>query len=113
MKATELGWENDVLTDNEVCANILYETSTQSKIDNVGGVMVYDHMMHIDCGLDEIFPFGALGKPSKHLPLLVTFGSSTINNTYTLDSAGRPTSATSVRTSSSGSTSTYNITWAW
>lgn len=113
VKATELGWENDVLTDNEVCANILYETSTQSKIDNVGGVMEYDHMMHIDCGLDRIFQIGALGKPSKHLPLLVTWGSSTINNSYTLDSAGRPTSATSARTSSSGSTSTYNITWAW
>lgn len=113
VKAYELGWENDVLTHNVLYATIYYETSSQSKINNVGGIMEFDHLMHIDCDISDQFAFGAFGKPNKHLPLYVVYGSSTFTNTYTLDGAGRVTAATNIRTDSNGSTSTKTFTWEW
>ncbi|MBQ9171156.1 MAG: DUF4595 domain-containing protein [Bacteroidaceae bacterium] len=114
VKAYELEWEDDVLVQNKLYATIFYETDTQSKIDNVGGIMEFDHMMHIDCDMSEIFPFGAFGKPNKHLPLYVTYNTSTFTNTYTFDSAGRVIAATTVRTESdSDTTSTKSFTWEW
>ena len=114
VKAYELGWKNDELVQNKLYATIHYETDTQNKIDNVGGIMEYDHMMHIDCDMSEIFPFGAFGKPNKHLPLYVTYNTSTYTNTYTLDSAGRVVAATTVHTESVyNTTSTKSFTWEW
>ena len=72
-----------------------YETSSQGKILNTGCVMAFQEIYAVDMEDDEclLYYIGALGKPTKHLPLAGSISGMTITGSWTLDDAGRATKA--------------------
>ena len=72
-----------------------YETSSQGKILNTGCVMAFQEIYAVDMEDDEclLYYIGALGKPTKHLPLAGSISGMTITGSWILDDAGRATKA--------------------
>ncbi len=82
-----------------------YGTSGQDMILNSGNVMEFDNIFGVD--LDDynlLYYIGALGKPTKHLPLAGLVSGNTITGTWTTDDAGRATKALF---------SDHTFTWNW
>ena len=93
------------VTEGQEATSFSYESSGQSKILNAGSVMEFDEIF--DVALDDyalLYYIGALGKPTKHLPLAGTASGMTITANWTLDDAGRATKAVFNGTS---------ISWNW
>ena len=93
------------VTNYDEVIDYKYETSTQSKIHNVGNVMEFDNIFGVD--LDDfalLYYMGALGKASKHLPLAGTVSGSTITGSWTTDYAGRAVQA---------AFNDHQFTWNW
>ena len=93
------------VTNYDKVIDYKYETSTQSKILNVGNVMELDNIFGVD--LDDfalLYYMGALGKASKHLPLAGTVSGSTITGSWTTDYAGRAVQA---------AFNDHQFTWNW
>lgn len=83
------------VTNYDKIIDYQYETSTQSKIQNIGNVMEFDNIFGVD--LDDfalLYYMGALGKATNHLPLTGTVSGSTITGSWTTDNAGRAVQAT-------------------
>ena len=93
------------VTNYDEVIDYKYETSTQSKIQNVGNVMEFDNIFGVD--LDDfalLYYMGALGKATKHLPLAGTVSGSTITGSWTTDYAGRAVQA---------AFNDHQFTWNW
>ena len=93
------------VTESEKTTTYSYEASGQDKILNIGCVMEFDNIFAVD--MDDfglLYYMGALGKPTKHLPLAGTVNGTTITGSWTFDDADRATKA-----EFNGST----ISWQW
>ena len=72
--------------------NYQYETASQGKILNTGGVMEFGKIFSVDME-NLLYYIGAFGKPTTHLPLAGIVSGMTITGNWTLDDAGRATKA--------------------
>ena len=80
------------VTNSGKTINYQYETASQSKILNTGGVMEFGKIFSVDME-NLLYYIGAFGKPTKHLPLAGTISGMTITGIWTLDDNGRATKA--------------------
>jgi hypothetical protein len=82
-----------------------YESSGQGRILNTGKVMEFDNIFGIDVDdFNLLYYIGALGYPTKHLPLYGMVDGATITGSWTTDVAGRAIKA---------QFSDRNLTWNW
>ncbi|MBR1546677.1 MAG: DUF4595 domain-containing protein [Prevotella sp.] len=99
--------------------DVYYESTTQSKIQNLGNFMLWDEMLNVDMDdLEALHFWGLLGKSTTHLPLSYAKQSSSetryYTNHYETDSNGRITQFYYSR--NNGGTSEYDsdvlrMTW--
>jgi len=82
-----------------------YESSGQGRISNTGKVMEFGRIYGIDMDdFNLLYYIGALGYPTKHLPLYGIVDGATITGSWTTDDAGRAIKA---------QFSNRSLTWNW
>lgn len=101
--------------DEDDITNIAYISPSQTTpIENVAGVMEYDHGMGLD--FDEfciLYYMGGFGKGTKHLPMAWNGHYSSGSNTWTLDGQNRPVKMVNVKTYHDSSFTPKEMTFFW
>ena len=102
--------------DDEDYSNIAYISPSQtSPIENVAGIMEFDHGMNIDMDdFSVLYYIGGWGRGTKHLPMAWVSDSGSGNNAWTLDTQNRAIKLVHNRKYNSDSESTTRtFFWEW